>query len=110
MADQTSPQKIAGDVIEKMTQDQLDALVKLHERFLDGRIGGRRATLKRIDLTGLSLARTNLRQADFSGCIMRYMDLSNASFQEASLYACDLSFADLNNTSFVRADLRGLTD
>ena len=56
---------------ETLTQDQLDALVKLHERFLDGRIGGRRAILKRVDLTGLSLARTNMRQADFSGCVMR---------------------------------------
>jgi uncharacterized protein YjbI with pentapeptide repeats len=107
MTDQISPQKTAGEVMEKLTQDQLDALVKLHERFLEGRIGGRRATLKRVDLSGLSLARTNLRQADFSGCMMRNMDLSNANFQEASLYACDMSFADLNNTSFVRADLRG---
>ena len=101
------PNMMIGDTLESMTQDQLDALVKLHERYLDGRIGGRRAALKRVDLTGLSLADTNMRQADFSGCMMRHMDLSNASFQEAALYACDLSFADLNNTSFVRADLRG---
>ncbi len=93
--------------VESLTQSQLDAMVKLHERYLEGRIGGRRAILKRVDLTGLSLQGTNMRQADFAGCHMRYMDLSSANFQEASLYACDLSFSNLHSTSFVRADLRG---
>ncbi len=92
---------------QKMHQDQLDALVRLHERFLYGRIGGRRALLRNTDISGLSLVKTDLRQADFSGCMMRNMDLSGANFQEAALYACDLTNANLNNTIFVRADLRG---
>lgn len=95
------------EIAEVLSQTQLDALVSLHERYLEGRIGGRRATLKRVDLTGLNLAGKNLRQADFSGCLMKYMDLSESNFQEASLYACDLSFANLQGASFVRADLRG---
>jgi uncharacterized protein YjbI with pentapeptide repeats len=92
---------------ESFSQNQLDALVSLHERSLEGRIGGRRAVLKQVDLTGLDLARKDLRQSDFSGCTMRDMNLSNSNFQEACLYACDLSFSNLNNTNFVRADLRG---
>jgi hypothetical protein len=46
--------------VETLTQAQLDAMVKLHERYLEGRIGGRRAILKRVDLTGLNLANTNM--------------------------------------------------
>lgn len=92
---------------ERMTQSQLDALVSLHERFLQGRIGGRRAILKRIDLSALTLKGRRLRQADFTSCLMKSMDLSNADFQEASLYACDLSYSNLNDAVFVRADLRG---
>ncbi len=93
--------------LERWGQPQLDGLVALHERFLQGRIGGRRATIKRIDLSGLTLAGRQLRQSDFSGCIMRNMDLSKTNFQEASLYACDLSHANLNDAKFIRADLRG---
>ena len=93
--------------LEKISQDQLDALVTLHSRFLEGRLGGRRAMLKNTDLSSLSLNGGDLRQAEFMGCVMMGMDLSNANFQEASLYACDLSNSNLNNTRFVRADLRG---
>ena len=96
-----------GQLLESISQDQLDALVKLHSRFLDGRLGGRRAMLKNTDMSGLSLQGQDLRQADFVGCLMAGMDLSNANFQEASLYACDLSNSNLNDTRFVRADLRG---
>ena len=93
--------------LERMTQAQLDALVNLHDRFLNGRIGGRRATLKRMDISGLVLSFKNMRGADFSGCNMRNMNLSSTIFQEATLYACDLSHSNLSNTSFARADLRG---
>ena len=92
---------------EKFTQDQLDALVSLHARFLQGRIGGRRAILKNVDLSDLEIKHQDLRRVDFTNVKMRRMDLTGTSFQEASLFACDLSFSTLNKVSFVRADLRG---
>ena len=93
--------------LEKISQDQLDAMAKLHSRFLEGRIGGRRASLENTDLRGLSLKDQNLRQSHFSGCSMNHMDLSGANFKEAELYACDLSHSNLYKTIFTRADLRG---
>lgn len=93
--------------MEKMTQAQLDAMVELHARFLSGRLGGRRAVLKSIDLSGLSLAARDLRQADFTGCQMRGVDLSKANFSESRLYACDLTNANLTRCNFARSDLRG---
>ena len=90
-----------------MTQEQLDALIQLHTRFLTGRIGGRRAMLQNTDLSGLSLQNQDMRQADFTGCSFKNSDLSGTNFKEAKLYACDLSNANLNNAIFVRADLRG---
>lgn len=93
--------------METMTQEQLDALAQLHERFLTGRLGGRRATLKNTNLKGLSLKGRDMRQANFMGCGMSHMDLSECNFQEASLYACDLSYSNLNRATFIRADLRG---
>lgn len=94
-------------LLERLTQSQLDGLISLHERFIDGRIGGRRAVLKRVDISGLTISYKNMRGADFSGCLMRNMNLANTSFQEAVIYACDLSFSNLSNVSFIRADLRG---
>jgi uncharacterized protein YjbI with pentapeptide repeats len=102
---QENQENLAG--LESISQDQLDALVRLHARFLEGRLGGRRASLKNTNISGLSLQGQDLRQASFMGCVMRGMNLSAANFQEASLYACDLSNSNLNDTKFVRADLRG---
>ena len=90
-----------------LSQDQLNAMVDLHNRFLIGRLGGRRAILQNFDISGLSFAGKDLRQVDFSGCSMLDMDLSGANFQEAKLYACDLSGSDLSECNFIRADLRG---
>ncbi len=95
------------DILERMTQGQLDAMVELHARFLEGRLGGRRATLKAVDLKGLSLLGKDMRQADFTGCDMRGMDLGKANFSESRLYACDLSDSNLANANFSRSDLRG---
>lgn len=97
----------AAKQYEKITQQQLDALSELHSRFLANRIGGRRATLKMVDLTGLSLSGKDMRQIEFTGCIMQRMDLSKTNFQEAKLYACDLSGSNLTQCNFSRADLRG---
>lgn len=93
--------------LERLTQAQLDAMTELHNRFLSGRLGGRRAALKNADLSGLSFSGKDMRQADFTGCRMTKMDLSKANFSEARLYACDLSDSNLSRCNFARADLRG---
>src|SRR5688572_21713131 len=90
------------DYAEKLSQAQLDAMVDLHGRFLNGRLGGRRAALKNVDISGLSLAGKDMRQADFTGCKMTRMDLSKANFSEARLYACDLSDSNLARCNFSR--------
>lgn len=91
----------------EMNQEQLDAMVQLHSRYIEGRLGGRRAALKNADLSGLSLRGKDLRQASFTGCNMTGMDLSGCDFQEATLYACDLSDSNISETKFIRSDLRG---
>jgi|AVFP01.1.fsa_nt_gi uncharacterized protein YjbI with pentapeptide repeats len=95
------------ETLEHISQDQLDALVNLHVRYIEGRLGGRRIFLRNTNLSGLSLAGQNLRQAQFMGCTMREMNLAKANFAESALYACDLSGSNLHKASFLRADLRG---
>ena len=69
-----------------LTQDQLNALIELHARFLCGRLGGRRAILQNMNISGLSLAKKDMRQLDFSGCSMMDMDLSGTNFRDCLLY------------------------
>ena len=84
---QGMPQEEETESLRRITQEELNDLVKLHKRFMEGRNGGRRAILRKVDLSGLSLREEDLRQADFTGCVMQGMDLAGANFREASLYA-----------------------
>ena len=58
------------NTLETITQDQLDAMVRLHARYLEGRLGGRRASLKNTNISNLSLKDQDLRQSSFMGCVM----------------------------------------
>lgn len=96
-----------GTSLPRMTQEELNELLKLHAMYITGRMGGRRLMLKQVDLSGLSFFGQDLRQAHLVACNMQEMDFSGANFREASLYACDLRRAILKDTCFIRADLRG---
>ncbi|MEK7801951.1 MAG: pentapeptide repeat-containing protein, partial [Pseudomonadota bacterium] len=50
-----------------MTQAELDAIIKKHVRFGQGRAGGGRAVIKFKSLVGLSLRQADLSGADFTG-------------------------------------------
>ena len=51
----------------KLSQEQLDRVIMLHERFVSGQRGGARAVLKFADLSGLDLSRRTLAGADLTG-------------------------------------------
>jgi uncharacterized protein YjbI with pentapeptide repeats len=73
-------------------QRTIDAAVALHERFLRGALGGRRAFLRFADFTG-----ANLEGSAFAG----------THFERAALYCVNLEGCDLRATNLRRADLRG---
>ena len=54
-------------VRRRLSQGDLDLFVAAHQRFVEGRAGGRRLSLKFVDLTGLNLAGRMLDDADLSG-------------------------------------------
>ncbi|HAV50857.1 MAG TPA: low-complexity protein, partial [Brevundimonas sp.] len=88
-------------------QGDVDMLVMAHERFVEGRAGGRRLSLKFMALDGLNLAGRNLEEADFTGCSLRGTRLSGARLNRAVLFCCDMREADLSSAQLVKADLRG---
>ena len=47
----------------RLSQGELEVTVGAHERYVEGKAGGRRAVLKFLDLSGLDLSRRLLVQA-----------------------------------------------
>ncbi|MCK5554883.1 MAG: pentapeptide repeat-containing protein, partial [Alphaproteobacteria bacterium] len=92
---------------QKMTQAELDEVIRKHNNFMTARPGGARAVVKDKDLSGLSFAGKDLSQSDFTGCIMENADLTNSNFESATLFGCDFTNSKLNNARMVRADMRG---
>lgn len=93
--------------LPKITQVELNDIVRKHQMFLTARKGGARALLRDKDLSGLSFVGQNLSQSDFTGCLLVGADLTNTNLESATLFGCDLSQAKLSNTKLNRADLRG---
>jgi hypothetical protein len=50
----------------RLTQQELDRIIKKHEDFVTGVKGGMRANLAHFNLEGLSFAERNLSDADFN--------------------------------------------
>lgn len=93
--------------LEKVTQAEINEIIRKHLMFLSAKPGGARAVIRDRDLSGLNFTGQNLAQSDFTGCIMQHTVLTNASFESATLFGCDLRGATMRATRLVRADLRG---
>ena len=105
-----------------MTQEQIKEVIALHQDWLNDKVEGVRADLRKADLReanlrGANLRGANLRKADLSGAALRKAGLSRADLRGANLrganlrganlrYA-DLGEANLGDANLREADLRG---
>ena len=85
-----------------MTKEELDKVLELHKKWLDGDKAGKRAVLFGANLLGANLRGANLRGADLLDANLRGADLRGADLIYANLRGANLRGADLNG-----ADLRG---
>ena len=90
-----------------MTPQELVEIIKLHERFVNGRQDGARANLQYQDLSGLRLPGLNLSHSVASGANFSDCQMMGTDFSHADLFAADFRNADLTEVNFDRADLRG---
>jgi uncharacterized protein YjbI with pentapeptide repeats len=97
---------LAGSRIAR-TQQELNAVLLAHERYLHQKAGGTLAQLSAMDLSRLNFAQRNLRGADLSGSTLVSATLARADFERANLYCADLRLADLRHANLRHADLRG---
>ena len=78
-----------------MTQERLNEILELHEKWLQNELGGKGANLSGLDLSGLDFSGRNLIKATFCNA-----DLFGTNFYKANIYAAEFSGA-----SFVSANL-----
>ena len=105
-----------------MTQDDLNKILELHKKWLNGDPDGKRAYLSRSNLRGSNLRGSDLRDCDLrdcylsgsnlsgcnlSGCNLRGSDLSDCDLSRSNLSGCDLSGSDLSGSDLSGCDLRG---
>ncbi len=90
-----------------LTQQELNAILVTHERYLAYQQNGRRAMLTRANLDGLNLANRNLAEADFSGSSMVGANACGSNLNHANLYCADLRYCNLQSAQLEAADLRG---
>ena len=80
-----------------MNQKELQKILDLHKKWINGDTEGQKADLSNADLGSANLSNADLRCAD----------LSNADLGSANLIDADLSNADLSNADLRCADLSG---
>lgn len=99
---------MTGNLPEKLSQKDLDAIAKKHENFLSGKPGGARAVIQDRDMSGLSFQGANFSQADFSGSIMANCQMIAVNLESATLFGCDFRGSVLKFARLSKADLRGI--
>lgn len=71
-----------------MTKEELDKVLELHKKWLDGDKAGKRAVLFGANLRGANLRGANLRGADLLDA-----NLSGANLKDADLCDADIDFS-----------------
>lgn len=94
-----------------MTQEELNAILENHKKWLEGN-GGERANLSGADLCGVDLRFASLRGADLRdvhlNCAnLRYADLRYVYLNGAELNGVDMRYADLRYADIRYAYLSG---
>lgn len=104
--------------MRKVTEKEMEEILKKHQRLTKGYADGELAVLKNVyfqgvDLTNADLRGADLRGADFQGVILYKTKLDGAHLEKADL-SCQIldgvsfSGADLNGVILSWADLRGV--
>jgi hypothetical protein len=92
---------------ERLTPEQIAAVLASHQLWLQGQHGGVRADLTGANLYRANLYRADLTGADLTGANLYRADLTGANLTRADLYGADLTRANLAGADLTRANLYG---
>ena len=84
----------------EMTQCDLNTIIQLHEKWLNGEPEGKKADLSNTNLSNTNLSNTNLHGADLHGADLHGADLHGAILSGANLNDAILRGADVDFSSW----------
>jgi uncharacterized protein YjbI with pentapeptide repeats len=96
---------LAGRETRTVDAAGLGFVLTLHAAFLARAPGGRRASLKFTNLSGIDLSGRCLAEADLSGALLQGANLVHADLREANLFGADPIRADLQGADLTGASL-----
>ena len=76
-----------------MKQEELNKILELHEKWLDGEEDGVKADLEIVNLESVNLEGANLQGANLRNADLSFANLYKADLKNADLRNADLSFA-----------------
>ena len=79
-----------------MSREELNEILELHKKWIEGDKIGKRADLSDADLRGANLRHADLRGANLSDADLSDADLGGANLRGANLSDADLSDADID--------------
>ena len=98
--------KVGRKTGEPMKQEEMDVIIKEHEKWLEKKDEGNRADLREANLEGLDMHDADLSFADFSGAWMSGVNLRGTNLTGACLRECDFGHnADLKGAVLNDANL-----
>ena len=90
-----------------MSREELNEILELHKKWIEGDKIGKRANLSGANLSDANLSGANLRRADLSDANLSGANLSDADLSDAYLRRADLSDAYLRRADLSGDNLRG---
>lgn len=96
--------------MKEITQEQLNNVIELHQKWLNREDGGEKADLSDYDLQGKNLSNATLSNVNFSGSYLRNANFSdsflkNANFKNTYLKYVNFSYSNLVNSNFSNTNL-----
>ena len=91
----------------KFTKEELEKILNLHEKWLNGGKDGVRADLFGVNLSKANLSKANLSEANLSEANLSEANLCRSNLSGANLRGANLSEANLIGDNLCRANLFG---
>lgn len=90
-----------------MKRKEFDEMMRLHEMWLNGEEGGKRANMKGADLRTVNMNRADMRGVNMQRANMLHADMQYANMQCANMQHADMRSADMRSAEMQRTDMQG---
>lgn len=83
--------------MKKMTQNEMNEILKLHEMWLKGEKNGVRARIEERDLFGLNMIGANLQHAIITRSFIKNCNMDYANMLNANIINTTIAYSSMNN-------------